>query len=61
MGEVLHGSAKTTHAIRAELQRSHASVAHLARKYGIKDGPIAILGFATASNDTGGWLSCRFR
>lgn len=37
MGQVLHGSAKTTHAIRAELQRSQASVAHLAKKYGINE------------------------
>ncbi len=37
MGQVLHGSAKTTHAIRAELQRSQASVTSLARKYGINE------------------------
>ena len=37
MGQVLHGSAKTTHAIRAELQRSQSSVAHLAKKYGINE------------------------
>jgi len=37
MGQALHGSAKTTHAIRGELQRSQASVAHLARKYGINE------------------------
>ena len=37
MGQVLHGSAKTTHTIRAELQRSQASVATLARKYGINE------------------------
>ncbi|MEJ2410096.1 MAG: IS481 family transposase [Novosphingobium sp.] len=37
MGQVLHGSAKTTHAIRAELQRSQASVASLARKYAINE------------------------
>ena len=35
MGQVLHGSAKTTHTIRGELQRSQASVAHLAKRYGI--------------------------
>lgn len=35
MGQVLHGSAKTTHAVRAELQRSQASAAELARRYGI--------------------------
>ena len=37
MGAFLHGSAKTTHAMRAELQRSQASVASLARKYGIDE------------------------
>ena len=37
MGQVLHGSAKTTHAIRAELQRSKASVASLAKKYAINE------------------------
>lgn len=37
MGQVLHGSAKTTHAIRGELQRSQASVAHLAKRYGINE------------------------
>ena len=37
MGQILHGSAKTTHAIRGELQRSQASVASLARKYGINE------------------------
>ena len=35
MGQVLHGSAKTTHAVRAELQRSQAPVAELAKRYGI--------------------------
>ncbi len=35
MGQVLHGCAKTTHAVRAELQRSRASVAMLARLFGI--------------------------
>ncbi|EAS51420.1 integrase/transposase [Aurantimonas manganoxydans SI85-9A1] len=35
MGPVLHGSAKTTHAVRAELQRSQASSAELARRFGI--------------------------
>lgn len=37
MGQFLHGSAKTTHAVRTELQRSQASAAHLARKYGINE------------------------
>jgi transposase-like protein len=37
MGQILHGSAKTTHAVRAELQRSQASVAQLARQFGINE------------------------
>ena len=37
MGQVFHGSAKTTHAIRGELQRSQASVANLAKRYGINE------------------------
>ena len=34
MGRVLHGSATTTHAIRAAIQRSQASAAELSRTYG---------------------------
>lgn len=37
MGQVLHGSAKTTYAVRAELQRSQASSAELARRYGLNE------------------------
>ncbi len=37
MGQVLHGSAKTTHAVRAELQRSQAPAAELARRFGINE------------------------
>jgi len=37
MVQFLHGSAKTTHVIRAELQRSKAPVAELARRYGINE------------------------
>ena len=33
MGQILHGSATTTHAIRAAIQRSKASVAELAAQY----------------------------
>ena len=35
MGQVLHGCAKTTYAVRAELQRSKASAAALAERFGI--------------------------
>lgn len=37
MGQILHGSAKTTHAVRGELQRSQASIASLAKRYGINE------------------------
>jgi hypothetical protein len=37
MGQVLHGSAKTTHGIRAELQRSKAPAAEPARRYWINE------------------------
>ena len=33
MGQILHGSAKTTHAVRAAIQRSKATIAELAEKY----------------------------
>ncbi len=35
MAQILQKRAKTTHAIRAEIQRSTASVAALSRQYGI--------------------------
>ena len=35
MGQVRHGSATTTHAIRAAIQRSQASTAALSREFGI--------------------------
>ena len=37
MGQILHGSAKTTHAIRGELQRSKASAAQLAERFGVNE------------------------
>src|SRR5712675_3407272 len=33
MGQILHGSAKTTHAVRAAIQRSKASIQELAGRY----------------------------
>ncbi len=35
MAQVLHPGAKTTHAVRAEIQRSQASIAALSKRYGI--------------------------
>ena len=33
MGQILHGSATTTHAVRAAIQRSKASIKELASRY----------------------------
>jgi transposase-like protein len=41
MGQVLHGSATTTHAIRAAIQRSCASNAVLSRELGINVKSVA--------------------
>lgn len=41
MGEVLHGSATTTHAVRAAIQRSQASIAELSRTYGLNPKTVA--------------------
>ena len=35
MGQILHGSATTTHTVRAAIQRSQASASELSRTYGI--------------------------
>lgn len=37
MGQILHGSTKTTHAVRTELQRSQASASELSRRFGINE------------------------
>jgi hypothetical protein len=41
MGQVLHGSATTTHAIRTAIQRSKASIAQLSQKYAINPKTVA--------------------
>ena len=41
MGQVLHGSAKTTHAVRTLIQRSKASTAALSRELGINVKTVA--------------------
>jgi transposase InsO family protein len=35
MGQILHGSATTTHAVRAAIQRSKASIQELSERYGV--------------------------
>ncbi len=41
MGQILHGSAATTHAVRAAIQRSQASIAELSRRHGINPKTVA--------------------
>ena len=41
MGQVLHGCAATTHAVRAAIQRSTASTAELSRTYGLNPKTVA--------------------
>ena len=41
MGQVLHGSATTTYAVRASIQRSQASIAELSRTYGVNPKTVA--------------------
>lgn len=40
MGQVLHGSATTTHAVRTAIQRSQPSVAELAEQYSLNEKTI---------------------
>ena len=41
MGQILHGSATTTHAVRAAIQRSQASLAQLSETYNINTKTVA--------------------
>ena len=41
MGQILHGSAKTTHAVRAAIQRSKASAKDLAERYDLNPKTVA--------------------
>lgn len=41
MGQVLHGSATTTHAVRAAIQRSAAPLKELAAQYGLNQKTVA--------------------
>jgi hypothetical protein len=40
-GQIRHGSAATTHAVRAAIQRSQASLAHLSKELGINPKTVA--------------------
>ena len=41
MGQVLHGSAPTTHAVRAAIKRSKAAIAELSARYGLNPKTVA--------------------
>ena len=41
MGQIRHGSATTTHAVRAAIQRSQASIAELSRELGLNPKTVA--------------------
>lgn len=41
MGQVRHGSATTTHAVRAAIQRSQASLAQLSQELGVNPKTVA--------------------
>jgi transposase-like protein len=41
MGQISHGSATSTHAVRAAIQRSQASLAQLSREFGINPKTVA--------------------
>ena len=41
MGQILHGSATTTHAIRAAIQRSKATAKELAERHGLNPKTVA--------------------
>ncbi len=41
MGQILHKRAKTTHAIRNEIQQSEETIAELSRKYGVSQNTVS--------------------
>ena len=41
MGQILHGSATTTHVVRAAIQRSKAPLKELAAQYGLNQKTVA--------------------
>jgi transposase-like protein len=59
MGQVRHGSATTTHAVRAAIQRSQASLAQLSRELGLNPKTVAKWRKRTTVGDmnTGGYPS----
>ncbi len=51
MGQILHGSARTTEAVRRAIQRSEASVRTLARRHGISPTTVQKWRKRTHAND----------
>jgi len=54
MGQVRHGSATTTHAVRAAIQRSQASIGELSRELGSKEVQKTIWGIVFPTNTQDG-------
>jgi transposase-like protein len=57
MGQVRHGSATTTHAVRAAIQRSQASIAELSRELGINPKTVAKWRKATDGRGSEDWTA----
>lgn len=51
MGQLLHGCARTTEAVRRAIQHSQASLRALAKRYGINQKTVAKWKRRTASSD----------
>ena len=51
MGQVLHGSATTTEAVRRAIQHSQASLRDLAKRYGINQKTVAKWKRRTSASD----------
>jgi hypothetical protein len=55
MGQVLHGSARTTEAIRRAIQHSRESLRALARRYGVNQKTVAKWKRRTSVADRPSW------
>lgn len=53
MGQVLHGCATTTHAVRAAIQRSKAPIAQLAEQHGLVLHTVFAVHYARLYYDAG--------
>ncbi|MFL9823440.1 IS481 family transposase, partial [Rhodoplanes sp. SY1] len=57
MADVLHGSARTTPRVRAELQASQEKTSSLARQYGLSRTTVAEWRVRTTTSDAGWGLA----